>query len=95
MSTQDVITTTVQVNIVDKTTKTLNSSARKVLKLTGEHSGDFDIRNLKQPHHVVPRFMLDLYEKATAVRQNTPTGRGTLIPDVVRSLAPRTTGKDS
>jgi hypothetical protein len=94
MSTQDVITTTVEVNIVDKTSKTLNSSVKTVLRLTDEQTGALDIHNKKQ-RHVVPRFMLDLYEKATAARQNSRTGSGTLVPDVVRSLTPRTTGKNS
>lgn len=94
MSTQDVITTMVEVNIVDKTSKTFNSSAKNVLKLTDEQAEALDIRNKKQ-HHVVPRFMLDLYEKAIAARQNSRTGSGTLIPDVVRSLTPRTTGTNS
>lgn len=89
--TQDVITTTVEVNLIDKTSKTFNSSMKNVFKLTDKQTGPLDVHKKKQ-RHVVPRFMLDLYEKATAARQNSRIGGGRFIPDVVRSLTPRTTG---
>jgi hypothetical protein len=86
-NTQGVITTTVEVNIIDKTSRTFNGSVKNDLKLTDEQVGAFDVRNKKQ-RHIVPRFMLDLYEQATAARQTS--ARRT--PDVVKSLTPRTTG---
>jgi hypothetical protein len=86
-----VITTTVEVNVIDKTSKTFNSSIKHVFKLSDKQIGALDVHKKKQ-RHIVPRFMLDLYEKATAARQKSRIASGRFIPDVVRSLTPRTTG---
>jgi hypothetical protein len=92
--TQDVITTNVEVNVIGEamtSSQKTNNSVKNIVKSTDKPFGILDIRKKKQSH-IVPRYMLDLYEKATAARQNSLTGSEIIIPDVVRGLTPRTTG---
>jgi hypothetical protein len=93
-NTQDVITTNVEVNVIGETvtySETSNVSTKLIVKSTGKPLGTSDIRKRKR-RHIVPRFMLDLYEKATAARHSSRTGSERFVPDVVRSLTPKTTG---
>jgi hypothetical protein len=92
-NTQDVITTTVEVSVIDKAmaSETINNSVKSVFKSRDKQLAALDVHKKKQ-RHIVPRFMLDLYVKATAARQNSRIGSVRFIPDVVRSLTPRTTG---
>lgn len=93
-NTQDVITTNVEVSVIGEAvaySETSNVSTKYIVKSTGKPFGISDVRKRKQ-RHIVPRFMLDLYEKATAARYSSRTGSGRFVPDVVRSLTPKTTG---
>ncbi|XP_021920672.1 dorsalin-1-like isoform X2 [Zootermopsis nevadensis] len=91
-NTQDVITTNVQVSVIGETvaySKISNISTKHLVKSTSKPFGMSDVFKRKQ-RHIVPRFMLDLYEKATASRHSSSIGSGRFAPDVVRGLTPRT-----
>jgi hypothetical protein len=93
-NTHDVITTNVEVSVIGEAvaySEITNISKKNAVKSTGKPFGISDVHKRKQ-YRIVPRFMLDLYEKATAARHNSRTGGGGFTPDVVRSLTPRTTG---
>jgi hypothetical protein len=91
---QNVITAKVEVSVIGKaltSSETTNNSKKNTFKTTDKEFGIADIHKKKHLHKV-PQFMLDLYEQSTATRHSSRTGSGRLIPDVVRSLTPRTTG---
>lgn len=93
--TQNVITTKVEVSLVDKavtSSETTNNSKKSTFKSTNKR---FEIADVHKRNHLhkVPQFMLDLYEQATATGHSSRSGSDRLIPDVVRGLTPRTTGK--
>lgn len=91
---QNVITTKVEVSVIGKaltSSEITNNSKKNTFKSTDKEFGIADIHKKKHLQKV-PQFMLDLYEQSTATRHSSRTGSGRLIPDVVRSLTPRTTG---
>ncbi|KAJ4438642.1 hypothetical protein ANN_14589 [Periplaneta americana] len=91
------ITTNVEVSLRGETVAPsviANNSAKSVVQTTSKVHENKDVHKHKQ-RHSVPQFMLDLFERATAAKQNNPSDSGTFIPDVVRGLTPRTTASVS
>ncbi|XP_069705403.1 dorsalin-1-like [Periplaneta americana] len=97
INSQDMITTNVEVSLRGETVAPsviANNSAKSVVQTTSKVHENKDVHKHKQ-RHSVPQFMLDLFERATAAKQNNPSDSGTFIPDVVRGLTPRTTASVS